>query len=103
MPFGVTTVAAPGKLTLRLRGDFDYGGGSTFLAARERVLAEQPAACVLDLSEVEFLDSTGLGLMLSLAKEYSETGGKLVLVPSEPVSRVLELTRLDGVFTIGEG
>jgi anti-sigma B factor antagonist len=53
---------------------------------------------VLDMGEVEFVDSTGLGAVLSLLKRVAP-GGALVLCGCRPpVLELLRLTRLDRVF-----
>ncbi len=53
---------------------------------------------VLDMGEVEFVDSTGLGAVLSLLKRLPP-GGNLVLCGCRPaVLELLRLTRLDRVF-----
>jgi anti-sigma B factor antagonist len=57
----------------------------------------------VDLSGVEFLDSTGLGVLIGGLKRCRERNGKLVLVaPREPVQKVLSITGLDKVFPIHE-
>lgn len=54
---------------------------------------------ILDLSETEFLDSTGLGALLSAYKRLSSRGGRLVVVPGErSVARVFEITGLDSIL-----
>ena len=55
---------------------------------------------MVDFSGVEYLDSSGLGLLLGLSQEYGAAGGCLVLVTNETVERILEITRLTGMFTI---
>lgn len=57
----------------------------------ERLLA-------IDLSRVTFIDSGGLGALLSLVRQVEE-GGRVVLCGcTPPVQQVLRLTRLDRVF-----
>jgi hypothetical protein len=51
---------------------------------------------------LEYLDSSGLGLLLSLSKEYGAQGGKLVLVTNETVDNILSLTRLNGIFSTAQ-
>ena len=54
----------------------------------------------LDLSQVEFIDSSGLGAMLSVLKRM-EKGKELVVCGlTEPVASMFKLTRMDRVFTI---
>jgi anti-sigma B factor antagonist len=55
----------------------------------------------VELQGVEFMDSTGLGVLISGLKRCRETGGTLALVaPTEPVRKVLSITGLDRVFPI---
>jgi anti-sigma B factor antagonist len=88
----------PAHWTLTLAGDLDYGECSAFRMNIDRILKSAPPATIVDLSDIEYLDSSGLGLLLSLSKEYGQTGGKLVLVTNETVDNILSLTRLNGIF-----
>ena len=85
---------------LRVAGELDYGECATFRMHIDRILRGTPAATIVDLSDLDFLDSSGLGLLLSLSREYSSLGGRLVLVTNETVDSILELTRLTGIFSI---
>ncbi len=84
--------------TLTLKGDLDYGECAAFRMNIDRILKSSPAATIVDLSGLEYLDSSGLGLLLALSKEYGAQGGKLVLVTNETVDNILSLTRLNGIF-----
>lgn len=56
---------------------------------------------VLDLSNVTFLDSSGLGVIIKGLKRTSELGGSLVLVITNPtILKVFTITGLDKVLTI---
>lgn len=55
----------------------------------------------VDLDGVEFLDSTGLGILIGALKRCREADGVLALVaPRDPVLKVLGITGLDRVFPI---
>lgn len=55
------------------------------------------------MSQVEFCDSTGLSVLLSAMKRSREKGGDLILVaPNPAVTKILEVTGLDSVFTLHE-
>jgi len=84
---------------LTLVGDLDYGECAAFRMHIDRVLKSSPPATVVDLSGLEYLDSSGLGLLLALSKEYGAQGGKLVLITNETVDNILSLTRLNGIFS----
>ncbi|AJE45139.1 STAS domain-containing protein [Celeribacter indicus] len=66
-----------------------------------RALSEDgPARIVLDLGQVEFLDSSGLGAVVAALKAVRQ-GQRLELADLHPtVQRVFHLTRMDSVFTI---
>lgn len=55
----------------------------------------------IDMSRVEFCDSTGISVLLSAMKRSRGKGGELELVAPRPaVTKVLEVTGLDEVFVI---
>ena len=81
-------------------GELDYGECGAFRLQIDNILRARPAALVVDFSRVDYLDSSGLGLLLSLWQENGSRGGRQVLVTNETVDGVLNITRLAGVFTI---
>lgn len=89
----------PTYWVLKLDGDLDYGECASFRMSIDRILKSAPPATIVDLSGLEYLDSSGLGLLLSLSKEYGSQGGRLVLVTNETVDNILSLTRLNGIFS----
>ena len=89
----------PAYWVLKLDGDLDYGECASFRMSIDRILKSAPPATIVDLSGLEYLDSSGLGLLLSLSKEYGAQGGRLVLVTNETVDNILSLTRLNGIFS----
>ena len=96
----ITIDELPEAWVLTVCGELDYGESAGFRLKIDRILRAMPPAVVVDLSQVGFLDSSGLGLLLSLSRGYDAEGGRLFLVTSETVNSVLEITRLAGVFTI---
>jgi anti-sigma B factor antagonist len=56
---------------------------------------------VLDFSAVEFIDSTGLSVLLNGLRRMSQLGGKLAVACANPtVLRLFQITKLDGTFDI---
>lgn len=55
----------------------------------------------IDLSTTSFVDSSGLGLLISLHKEMASRNGQLrILNPTKSIDQILELTRLHRLFEI---
>ncbi|MCJ2188118.1 STAS domain-containing protein [Novosphingobium beihaiensis] len=58
----------------------------------------RPERVVLDLTHVDFIDSTGLGVLVSMLKQMG-TNGRIAIVGASPaVQRLLQITRLDTLF-----
>ena len=57
---------------------------------------------ILDLSQVEFLDSAGLAALVNLLKQAQREGGDatMILPKAEAAQRILKLTRFDKVFSV---
>ncbi|MFF3848936.1 STAS domain-containing protein [Streptomyces sp. NPDC002328] len=81
------------------RGEIDHDTGGPFRQALEAVDGGNGGRIVVDLSEVTFMDSTGVNVLVT-AHQTAEAGdGWLRLaVRQGPVLRVLQLVGLDGVI-----
>jgi anti-sigma B factor antagonist len=56
---------------------------------------------VIDMSGVEFCDSTGMNALLAVLRQVRERGGELELAAPRPaIKKILQVTGLDSVFTI---
>jgi anti-sigma B factor antagonist len=86
---------------LSVKGDVDI---YTAPRLRERIVGladEGSLRIVVDLQGVEFMDSTGLSVLVAGLKRLKENDGVLALVVTrEPVLRILSITGLDRVFPI---
>ncbi len=64
-------------------------------------IGDQARRVVLDLSRLDFIDSAGLGVLVSLVKVLRARGGDMRLVGlKDPVRMIFQLTRLEKVFKI---
>ena len=89
----------PNGTILALVGEFDVGQRERLREAFERVVDQQ--VIVLDLSRTMYIDSTVLGSLLRLRGKVLERGGALIIAGATPnVRRLLEMTRLAGLFDI---
>ena len=88
---------------LRLHGRFATGRDSTYLDAKSEEIKSTGLAKVLaDFSDVEYIDSTGIGFLISLYTSVLKMdGGDFALASiGRRVRDVLELTRLASIIPI---
>jgi anti-sigma B factor antagonist len=83
---------------LTLSGELDLANSATVEAELEAALADGEAEVVIDMRELEFIDSTGIALLVATLGRDSAERPRVRFVPSESaaVVRVLELTGLNG-------
>ena len=97
----VTTSIVGNVMVARLAGEIDTVDSDDFSGALSSLLAAKPARLVLDFSEVSYIASVGLSLLLKLAQEMRAMGGKVAIAAATPaVSRVLETVHLGSVVPI---
>lgn len=89
------------KAVVTVSGEIDVYTSPVLQERLVEVLREGSPNIVLDLSAVTFLDSTGLGVLITGLKRCRSADGDLVLVTAQPnVLKVLEITGLNDVFQI---
>lgn len=89
------------RAVLAVRGELDAYSAPGLQDQIGKLLGEEIDEVVLDLSQTGFLDSSGLRAILSAQRRLSESNRKLQLrAPSEPVTRLLEITGLTDHFAV---
>jgi anti-sigma B factor antagonist len=82
--------------TLSLDGELDLESAATVRERLHGLLDDGALHLHIDLGELSFIDSRGLGVLIGVARRLHEQGGSLVVSrPTPPVQRVFEVTRLD--------
>ena len=78
---------------IAIRGELDLASGPVLEAELARISPEQTRAVVVDLRRLEFMDSTGLSIIVRAHRTYAESECELCLVRGTPqVQRLLDLT-----------
>jgi anti-sigma B factor antagonist len=86
---------------MAIAGEIDLYTAPRLQAEFSRLLENGPDRIVIDMSGVEFCDSTGMNVLLSALKRMRERGGVLeVAAPRPAVRKILQVTGLDSVFVV---
>ena len=110
MPGGLDPISELQRLTVSLRGGFEQKDGclvfhftgqldayseKQFMEYVGDVLKTNKLPSVLDLSKIDFLDSSGLGALVQLAKQCTDAKRSFVLVGNSRVTQTIKLVRLE--------
>ena len=96
----IEVTASGARTTAAVRGDFDMAATFTVEPALETAVgADGLEALTLDLRNVTFIDSTGVGVLLRIHEEAERRGVELAIEPGPPeVQRVFEVAGLTGLL-----
>jgi anti-sigma B factor antagonist len=89
---------ADGVQVFELRGSLDIATSPTVRASLLDASARGDHRLIVDLSNVEFLDSTGLGALIGAQRRAKEFAGEVRLVVKE--GQILRLLRITGLLKI---
>lgn len=87
------------RITAALSGDIDHHAAREFRAALDEVIARsRPELLILDLGEVGFMDSSGIGLILGRLRAVREVGGEILIKNAR--NETAEVIRLSGLSAL---
>ncbi|NJO43735.1 MAG: STAS domain-containing protein [Cyanobacteria bacterium CRU_2_1] len=84
----------------RLAGLLDAFSEPTFRKVMDKFAEESPKNFVLDLSQIDFIDSSGLGALVQIAKKVQNGGGTLQIVSNPRVTQTVKLVRLEQFLSL---
>jgi stage II sporulation protein AA (anti-sigma F factor antagonist) len=93
-----------GNLTVALTGEIDHHRAKHYIhAISAKIEAYTPAQCVLDFSEVTFVDSSGIAVVINALRCMNMLGGKLLLsgIGQQPM-KVFRAAGIDQLVEIKE-
>ena len=93
----VRSVGAPdGGIVLHLSGELDLSTVSMFVEALDELLAGEPVRIDIDMSELSFIDSSGVGAYVTAYRRAQAKGSRVTVSErSGLVQRVLELSGVE--------
>jgi anti-anti-sigma factor len=88
---------------LSVSGELDLATTPLLEQQARTLVADGARSIVIDLAELNFIDSTGLRLLLQLNKEAANDGWRMLITrPSEQAQRILEITGMGAELPIEE-
>lgn len=89
------------EIYIELDGDISFNNSQEIRRIINENIKDTDTRAVVNLSKVDFMDSSGLSVFITLLKRMRQQGGDLVLeYPQLGVQRLLEMTRLDRLMEI---
>jgi anti-sigma B factor antagonist len=91
-----------GLTILSIEGIIKLGRSAEFLAENlKRILEKDEGHVLLDLSKINYIDSTGIGELVAYLGRFAESGRRLILVsPSDRIRKLLAIAQLTQLFRI---
>ncbi|MFB2835561.1 STAS domain-containing protein [Floridanema evergladense] len=84
----------------RLTGLLDAFSEPNFRKAIANCIEEGPKNIILDLSQIDFVDSSGLGALVQIAKQAQNNKGSLQIVSNPRVTQTVKLVRLQEFLSL---
>jgi anti-anti-sigma factor len=84
----------------RLTGLLDAFSEPTFRKVLGTCIDEGPKHVILVLSQIDFIDSSGLGALVQLVKQAKTAGGTLQIVTNPRVTQTVKLVRLESFLSL---
>ncbi len=96
-----------GRLNLYLQGELDHHEARSAMVRIEQMIDEYlPRDCAVDMSGLTFMDSSGIAVILKIAKRLNQMGGRAWFEnPSVQPLRVIDASGIDRIvrITVGGG
>ncbi len=99
-----TSFLQDGYLTVALTGEIDHHRARGYiLSIAEKIETYLPSVCILDFSEVTFIDSSGIAVVINALRQMKRFGGRLQLmgIGQQPM-RVFRAAGIDKIIDIQE-
>jgi len=97
----LSTYEVRGSWVVQVKGEVDVYTAPELDAELTRLADAQVFDIVVDLSRVDFLDSTGLGVLVKALKKTRENGGSLAVVATaDRITKVFRITGLDAAIPL---
>lgn len=87
------------EITIKVRGHFDFRLITEFRKAYNSI--QEPKKVIVDLEETDYIDSSGLGILIYLRKHFNCTKENIHLINcNSPITKTFMIARFNKMFTI---
>lgn len=89
-------------LILRIEGDLiGEDNGTQLIEAVNEAVSHKVVTCIVDISELRYINSSGIGVLITILTKFRNKGGEVYLMnPSESVKKLLAITKLNAIFQV---
>ena len=89
-------------LVIKLSGDLiGENNSADVIAVVADALQQKTKTCIVDISGLRYINSSGIGLLITILTKFRNKGGEVYLMkPSESVQKLLVITKLNAIFHI---
>lgn len=89
-------------IVLHIAGDLiGEDNGTQLIEAVNQAVSHQLLTCIVDISELRYINSSGIGVLITILTKFRNKGGEVFLMkPSENVKKLLVITKLNAIFNI---
>lgn len=92
-----------GRIILAIVGEININNSGQLRTVLQNLISDGKKILSLNMEHVSFIDSSGIGTMLSIVPQLRDLRGDLTVInPSKTVLRIFQLTKLTTVFQIAE-
>jgi anti-sigma B factor antagonist len=97
-----TKSISEGVLRLNFTGDLiGEARGDELYEVVHKAIEDGILYCAIDITDVRYINSSGIGVLITLLTKFRNKGGEVVLIkPSEHVQKLLVITKLTNIFKV---
>jgi anti-sigma B factor antagonist len=102
VPFAVQRVAGGTDSTVAIQGELDLATAPAVSRCVESIVTEGPTRIIFDFTDVTFMDSSGISVLMRAKHSLPDDGQIVIRQPRSAIRRVLTITGMDEALLIDD-
>jgi len=101
----ISSAFISGRLTIYLSGELDHHEARRAIQSIDELMDDfMPRDCAIDMSDLAFMDSSGIALIIRVSRRMKEVGGRAWIEnPSKQSLRVIDASGIDRLVPVALG